>query len=464
MSERGTDSKVRKRLFIVVTILLGVSLVIWVLLIAGVFSTVSFGTREKSAPEGYVTVFRKTAEYKLLKSGERVLVYSAEYDDNARVLKENEYDEKGILNSSGTYEYDQSGREILHVVRYPSKAKDKNVRDATITTTRKYDENGKLTEEVTNYDYSKDAERNHIITKTWTYDDAGNCIRDEIRSASLNYDDFEYTEYYPDGTIKEKRDDDCLETYNEHGDLLQTIDLKSNEIRFEYEYSYTEEGRITRKIGKTDRDDTITEYRYRYDGEGRLITDRYVDGEQRSEEIEYQDDMFRYREKYQYATGGERWLSESRKTSLDDTYQLVQDYSEDGTLKHDSLKEWDEKGRILLRLGHSEGRISTWIVNEYEDLPGSILVNRETEKFSDGSIKNWKENTTLPDETEVGNISWNYAHADEKPFPEGKYGYYYELDEYYNPVKKVSCSDGLEIVTHELEYAQFVIPKSSAGE
>ena len=90
MSERGTDSKVRKRLFIVVTILLGVSLVIWVLLIAGGFSIVSSGTREKSAPEGYVTVFRKTAEYKLLKSGERVLVYSAEYDDNARVLKENE--------------------------------------------------------------------------------------------------------------------------------------------------------------------------------------------------------------------------------------------------------------------------------------------------------------------------------------------------------------------------------------
>ncbi|MBO4484418.1 MAG: hypothetical protein J5738_03425 [Lachnospiraceae bacterium] len=204
---------------------LGVALIVWVVLIFGIFRKdknekkipewVESGKAQTyelpAVPEGYELVFRQVATYDVSKEGKVVLREKYLYDADGNSTESVYYDEDGKYDGGTKYVTNSDGSKTE--ITYDEK---KAVKEETVW---KYDSNGNTTEYITEL-----ADIDGLLVErkrvTYEYDADGNKIRE--------------TSYFIDGTVYS----DCTYdasgkplmeqlggiatyyTYNENGDLL----------------------------------------------------------------------------------------------------------------------------------------------------------------------------------------------------------------------------------------------------
>lgn len=434
----------KKAYIAIIGTMLGVSLLVWVLLIAGVFnkkkekgeneSRGSIGVYDIPAvPEGYVLVFRETARYDSSDSGERKLLMKANYDKNGYLLKETSYDENEKIESYFTYSYDEQGRLILRTG---------------------YEPGGE-----------------EISRRFWKYDQNGNCI--ELgRIRSDEWEEFYDAEMGPNSTFEE--DERIIQSYNystcskyevlsysydEAGRVLELNKYWSSMVhdmgsKGEYWEKYDSEGRIVEKCdgmytdsySYNEKGNLIKHYRKYRDKES-LVFER-LEEEKESRGVEYSMDGDITEETWYDKTGnkvrmkrynkGKAYLD--MKFEYDDFGNEVKDYYDvNGEYICLQAYEYDDKGRVIKEHNYMDS--TQTIPNLYDDATENCIT-MAYDKYG----KKITEIAYRPDGTMFNS------------FIEGRNGYIGELDEYQNRIKTVSYRMREPETVTEYQYKPFVIP------
>ena len=438
---------------------------------------------ESDVPAGYVRVFRHSAHYKITETGERILYYSAEYDECGRELHEVYYDEAGSPSDTIDYAYDASGR----LIRREKQVRMDNGVIRTELQLCEYDARDNLVDS-TDSTTCSDGSYRWSERYYYTYNDSGVLVK---RTKQCIYQDDSYTEetlYYPNGKIKEHLGKYVHCLYDEKGNLLIKKALETQKIAEVYSYAYNENGLCTKQIKYMIGDGTVTtEWAYdaldrttkkTIDRDGKVtqtekwvydLNDGYTHKVFLGENIPYREYVvtsdaecdFSY--EYLFTDAGERWLYSSSVNRKDDTRRQGQYYDEDGNLSTEYLIEKDEKGRVTKEISKSGSTYIIWDEYEYKTLPSSVEWTREISRDPNGAWARWWETEYLPDGTK---ISFKRFNEDGllKENENGYSGYYYELDENNCPVREMDIIHGTGVLVGEDEYITLVIPVSAEKE
>ena len=442
----------KKAYIAIIGTMLGVSLLVWVLLIAGVFNKKKGKGKNESresigaydipvVPEGYVLVFRETARYDSSDSGDRKLLMKANYDKNGYLLKETSYDENEKIESYFTYSYDEQGRLILRTG---------------------YEPGGE-----------------EISRRFWKYDQNGNCIElGRIRSDEWEkyWDEWEKywdAEMEPNSTFEE--DERIKQSYRNYGGwdkyvvLSYSYDeagrvLELNEYwdpmvhdmgsKGEYWEKYDSEGRIVEKCDGIDIDSyfydergNLIKYLVRQHGKEYLLFERFEE-ENESRGVEYSLDGAITEETWYDKTGNKVRMKRYNKGKVyldmkfeyDDFGNEVKDYYDvNGEYICLQAYEYDDKGRVIKEHYYMDG--TQTIPNLYDDATENCII-MAYDKYG----KKITQIAYRPDGTMFN--SW----------VDGRNGYIGELDEYQNRIKTVSYRMREPETVTEYQYKPFVIP------
>lgn len=421
----------RKGFVILFGSVLGVALIVWVLLIFGIFRKdkyekkipewVESGKAQTyelpAVPEGYELVFRLVATYDVSKEGKVVLREKYLYDADGNSTESVYYDEDGKYHGGTKYVTNSDGSKTE--ITYDEK---KAVKEETVW---KYDSNGNTTEYIT-----KSADNDGLLVfrsrVTYEYDADGNIIR--------------WTSYLIDGTVYMDF------TYDASGKPL--MEQRGGTVSY---YTYNENGDLLLKkqvdLGDPDDEVIVEENRY---GKNGLLMEKHNNGTT---------------EKYEYNENGVlAWKSIYDSKG---TLKELEDYNEKGLLikttqKSDeaewvTVHEYDDNGNEIRRTIYKDGVLHTWDEMEYDEVGAKFgRYTRYVNKDSDG-------NTQLVIEckyVDVGKehplrVKWmNYA-GDSTVVTGGEE---IELDEYGNEVRYKRYENGEVVSQTVYEYKAFVEP------
>lgn len=397
-SKSGKITLSKKKSLILVGSMLLAALVGWIVLVSVLFNNAKDKEPKEMLPEvpdGYVLVFRQTAEYRISDEG-RQLCREYEYDENGRKTKDKTYFE-GELSYFLVYVYDAQGREIKET-RYDADGSGVWVNEKV------YDEEGRLKE--ARYDNSTtyyDDDGRELYKKTVT--DTG----EEIISEEWRYSD--------DGRLLENRKNSSgykiLYFYDSAGNLMR-VERYSGEQLTDEEiypdspnemelYSYEDGSRyLSQKQIKDENGNIIYQIRYMKDGSIVHERTREYDSEGRmTKELQYVDGSFYSWYEYEYKDSTAFYLGAP------------------GPTKMTAKKE--------------DGTISYYIEAEY------------VQDFGLVSERYYNEDGTRNEQWDI-DYGKNY------------WGYYTKYDSYGNPSCVVSCNGDEENVIKEYIFTPMAIP------
>lgn len=350
-------------------------------------------------PEGYVLVFRQTANYSVLDTGEKVLHQDFEYDGNGRLISDKTYNNDGSIYCESVYSYDETGNKTL-VIYYDSEG-----------TSRE--------EETTYYANGVISEYRENHTKT-LYDEQGRKLY------SVNTDE----------TGKETVIEECR--YSSAGLLTEHLSgliIGSNEFLHKELHFYDSLGNPTKTeyyyYGELSKEEVYLTptLRETYFIEG---TSRYLD-----EKCEL-DGKGRITHKWRYDV-------------------------EDGSVESENLQEWDDDGNLVKVVTYNKGEFLYMTEYEYADKTAfynsELRCTKAISEQEDGSVEYYVEREYMPG---IGRIREQYFYADGKRMAledyDGYWGYYSKKDSYGNPIIRVNCFGDREDLVEEFEFTPMAIP------
>ena len=414
---------------------LGVALIVWVVLIFGIFRKdknkkvpewVESGKAQTyelpEVPEGYKLTFFQVAEYDVSKNGKVVLRMKNVFDDDDNQTATLYYDESGKYAGETRYSKNNDGSETA--VTYDEKKK--VVKEAVSW----YDSNRNLVE-YTEQEENEDGDLEFSERKTYEYDADGNKIRETNYNADGSLRD--YTVFDSEGRTLEERlwtGDVCYNKYDEKGNLLEKKRVweEDGELQ-EYvqeEYQYAPDGRLLeiRSYGERTK--------YEYDGNGKMV-----------KEIVY------------YDNGNVRKLTEYNEKELP-VRIISYDYGDDPVTWTQTC-EYDGNGNEIKRVTYADDKLISWYEMEYDEIGAKYgRYTRVVSKDEDGKILDYTEMKYVEsgDNVPVRVMQMNYD-GDSTIV---EYGYEIELDEYGNEVRYKRYEKGELVSQTVFEYKAFVEP------
>ena len=409
---------------------LGAALIVWVVLIFGIFRKdknkkvpewVESGKAQTyelpEVPEGYELVFRQVATYDVSEEGKVVLRAKYLYDADGNSTESVYYDEDGKYDGGTKYVTNSDGSKTE--ITYDEK---KAVKEETVW---KYDSNGNTTEYIT-----KSADNDGLLVfqnrVTYEYDADGNRIR--------------WTSYLLDGTVYS----DC--TYDASGKPL--MEQFGGTVTY---YTYNENGDLLLKkqVNLRDPDDEVIVEENIYGGDGLLLEHR------KNETIEL----------YGYNNSGV--LAWKRTYDSKGTLKELEEYDEKGLLikttqKSDEAEwvivlEYDDNGNEIKRTAYKGGTVQYCHEKEYDEIGAKYgRYTRVVNKDADGNVLSAIEMKYV----EVGDGEllrvklMNYA-GDSTVVASGEET---ELDEYGNEVRYKRYENGEVVSQTVYEYKAFAVP------
>lgn len=455
------DSRVVRKLYVLLGAFVGVVLVAWIVLMVFIFGDDKSAKKDGDAENAqkYEQVFRIVAEYSVTNKGERRQTYSAKYDEGGRVLSEISYGLSGKPAMTYTYEYDSCGREVLYEHLSYNKTQEAPV--STERNTHKYGDDGRILEDAY-YDSVGGTDR--VIT--YYYDDDGVLTREVCTYKNwTSGPHYEYT-YYPNGEVKESLIGVVRKTYDEEGRLLKGENVNTGKVLLEM--TYDPDGKLLRRVMSSDGayevpGTDITEYSYDKNGE---IVREYTcrNGEPISELVYSNGEEDICCDEYDLTREAGKTLTKRTVKRRDGTYEEEITYFFDNTTTTERRRR-DESGRMIsnVRLGR-KGNYIKYEEYEYAVAATGGEIKRTIYRDENGEVKYRTEEERLPDGTQIRELYYNPDDSYRNNGPEGNYGYYFELDENNNPVRKYEMINGEAILVKEIEYISFVIPKESSDE
>ena len=412
---------------------LGVALIVWVVLIFGIFRKdknekkipewVTSGKAQTyelpAVPEGYELVFRLVAEYDVSESGKVVLREKYLYDADGNSTESVYYDEDGKYYYGTKYVTNSDGSKTE--ITYDE---EKAVKEETVW---KYDSNGNTTECIT-----KSADNDGLLVfrsrVTYEYDADGSIIR----WTSYLIDGTVYLDFTYDASGKplmERRGGIATySTYNENGDLLLKTEVKL-----------------------WDPDDEVIVEENIYGGDGLLLEHR------KNETIEL----------YGYNNSGV--LAWKKTYDSKGTLKNLEEYDEKGLLIKTTQKydydaaewvivlEYDDNGNEIKRTAYKGGAFQYCHEMEYDEVGAKFgRYTRVVNKDVDGNVLSAIEMKYV----EVGDGKllrvklMNYA-GDSTVVTSGEET---ELDEYGNEVRYKRYENGEVVSQTVYEYKAFAVP------
>ncbi len=236
------------------------------------------------------------------------------YDENDRILTEEERSHNGLTTRCYTYRYDEAGR-----LTYQNETRNSWGEVTVYETINTYDEKGNLVKKETNFsgepgriEISTYDEKNQLIKKesfyqgtlcetvTYTYDRAGRLLhyKEELyntpeRATEIyRMYDFRGNEISYKRYIGGKLVDDETNTYNLFGRLTSTKEMRGTSLSYQATYTYDLFGRLIRKVTMEPPQITIdytpakykVVYNYKYDLWGNKV-EQVMEHEQIGTEI-----------------------------------------------------------------------------------------------------------------------------------------------------------------------------------
>lgn len=415
----------------------GVALIVWVVLVFGIFRKdkeekpkkeeksldwiTSDGKQTYDLPEvpdGYKLVFRETAMYYVSEDGKVVLGVKHDYDEAGELTKVVEYDEDGKYVGEVKYSTDPDGSTVARA--YDDK------KELAWESVRKKDSNGntiEVTEKKTN------SEGELVLTKEeiYEYDADGNKVR--------------FTKYNGLGEVIDEI------VYDSEGRILEEYSGWPK-----YYYEYDKNGNLLRKISEYDdvtghNKDVKEEYQYAPDG--RLL-EYYSYGD--TIKYEYDENGKRVMER-KYDLGGT--LTESTEYDERELPIKVETYYPDGVQVFATTTiEYDDSGNQITRMTYRDGEFASRYEMEYDEISAKYgRYTRVTKVDYDGTI--------------LGSTEYRYIEKNNLPYRvrEMNYdgitpvsGWEIEMDEYGNEVRYKQYEDGKLKSQTVYEYRAFAVP------
>ena len=430
----------RKKLLFISGSVLGAALIVWVILIAGIFRNgktpekkdssekemtgkKSGESTEKKPEEEFYEVYRMTGNYSVTDDGKTktpVVLYS--YDKDGNILKETLYSEGNLVQESA-YSYDKSGN---------------------LTVMTEYDAKGNV---LHRYDYTYDRDGRRILE---TSSNGQGDVTETIES-----------EYWSNGNLKKS-----TLSYTEAAIVIS---------EYRSICSYNEAGMLTEKEVHYD-GGNVESIICDYDAQNRILKElaTYNDVERERSEYEYQADRITERY-YEYGLPVRTYVK-----NTDDQILELYEYLE-GKEYLSVSNTYDDSGKVLKRTNFGiEGKEIGGTDYSYDE-HGNLIEKKEFSAYR-SSIYMSERNTYEYDESnrlikENGSyysIDAGEYHSYERYFQNGLQTAYfafdsqkmkvsedhYEYDEHGNLIAKSSWNQGLIPAEFAYEYQMFRVPKS----
>ena len=321
-----------------------------------------------------------------------------EYDSDGNTVREEYYDENGILSfveihngeESWTEHYDETGNLYDAIER---KYENGNFIGYNWY---QYDENGELTE-VCYYDADKNMTKqeyyeNGMLQSYWNQDDAGNWVGYNADGTPYDYDN-EVTAQTDSGVANENREDYydengelrqyALFQYDEEGNVIEVRRYdKADTLVWSSMYSYNSEGNLSECTVYDKFDNFLLRLTYRYDVSGKLIkqTSDTGDGSLLYFQCEYDDAGNIIKEEIGGSNIGDfgRYLC-----SYDDAgnlikleYYIKSDFEEKWDLAWYYVYSFDATGNRVRKELYEDGTLYYTIVNEF-DQQGTMVTSKK---------------------------------------------------------------------------------------
>ena len=411
---------------------LGVALIVWVVLIFGIFRKdknekkipewVTSGKAQTyelpDVPEGYELVFRLVAEYDVSESGKVVLRAKYLYDADGNSTESVYYYEDGKYAGGTKYVTNSDGSKTE--ITYDEK---KAVKEETVW---KYDSNGNTTEYITKRAVS-DGRLVFSDRVTYEYDADGNKIR---RTSYVLFDGKVYSDCTYDASGKPLMEQFggtvTYYTYNENGDLL-----------------------LKKQVNLWDPDDEVIVEENIYGEDGLLLEHR------KNETIEL---------KGYNNSGVPVW---KRIYDSKGTLKELGDYNEKGLLIKTTQKsdeaEWvivsdyDDNGNEIRCTRYKDGVLHSFVEREYDEVGAKFgLFTRSVSKDADGNVLSTIEMKYVEvGDGELLRVKMMIYDGDSTVVARGEET---ELDEYGNKVRYKQYQNGEVVSQTVYEYKAFAVP------